>query len=156
MTRSILSPGAFAVLAMAGSLAAAIAAGCGHPTRGEMPPIAPRPEHIDPAGSPAREIVDPAKPTSDAGALALPKREPVAQTSPAAGATAIPTPTFGPDDGTAAGTPPDAGPPEVEPPTNVSGAPADAGTGDSYTPPLPPVPDAHLPDSRLEPAADKP
>ena len=89
-------------------------------------------------------------PTHDAGSPALPKREPVAQI------TEIPTPAFRPDVGVPApsGIPPDAGV-EVEPPTNVSGTPADAGTPDSYAPPLPPVPDAHLPDSRLEPAAEQ-
>jgi hypothetical protein len=153
MTRLTFSLGAFAMFAMVGSLAATMATGCGHPSRGEMPPIAPRPEHIDPAGSPAPDVVDPAKPISDAGTQALPKPTPVAQATQAA---AMPIPTFAPDDGTAAGTPPDAGPPAVEPPTNVSGAPADAGTGDSYTPPLPPVPDAQLPDSRLEPAGAMP
>jgi hypothetical protein len=146
MTRLTLSL-AFAALAVAGSFATVT--GCGHPTRGEMPPVAPRPEAIDPAGGPAPDIVDPAKPTSDAGTPALPKPSPVARL------TEMPTPAFRPDVGAVAGVPPDSGP-AVEPPTNVTGAPADAGTGDSYAPPLPPIPDAHLPDSRLEPAAEKP
>ena len=150
MTRLPLSLGAFAAVAVAGSFTAATLAGCGHPTHGEMPPLAPRPERIDPAGSPAPAIVDPENLAIDAGSPALPKREPVAQI------TEIPTPAFRPDVGVPApsGIPPDAGV-EVEPPTNVSGTPADAGTPDSYAPPLPPVPDAHLPDSRLEPAAEQ-
>jgi hypothetical protein len=150
MTRLTLSLGALAALAVGGTSGAVTGTGCGRPTHGEMPSIAPRPERMDPTGttgSPAPDIVDPGNPTSDAGTQALPKRGPVAQ------ASEMPTPTFQPD--VASGTAPDARP-AVEPPTNVSGAPADAGVGDSYAPPLPPVPDAHLADSRLEPSAEQP
>ncbi len=35
----------------------------------------------------------------------------------------------------------------------VLGPPADAGTSDGYEPPLPPVPDGGIPDSRIEPRA---
>lgn len=121
--------------------------GCGRPTPGEMPPLAPRPERIDPAGSPAGSpapgVVDPRNANRDAG-VELPP-------GPVATVRVIPAPEFRSARSAEAGhvAPTDAEP-IVEPPTNVN-APTDAGVKDSYTPPLPPIPDAGLPDSRLEP-----
>jgi hypothetical protein len=145
---------ALAALALGGTASIALVAGCGRPTS-EMPPLAPRPEPMDPAGAPSGPkpgpkpgMIDPAAPTSDAGTpsptVAPSTRSPVSQT------TMVPMPSFQGDHGPAA-TPVDGGH-EVEPPTNVKGGPVDAGVKDSYAPPLPPVPDAHLPDSRLEPS----
>jgi hypothetical protein len=140
---------ALAALALGGTAAIALVAGCGRPT-GEMPPLAPRPEPVDPGGGPVGPkpgTIDPATPATDAGTptVAPSTRAPVSQT------TMVPMPAFQADHGPAA-TPADAGH-VVEPPTNVKGGPADAGVSDSYAPPLPPVPDARLPDSRLEPSA---
>ena len=125
---------------------------CGRPTPGEMPRLAPRPDPIDPSGSPPGPglgALDPAPPVGRGPAAPVESTrgrvaQPVAQI--------VPMPTFQPDHAPTS-TPADAGH-EVEPPTNVQGGPADAGVKDSYSPPLPAVPDAHLPDSRLEPSGE--
>lgn len=145
MTRLTHMLAAVALTAGGASLVA-----CGRPTHGEMPPLAPRPDPSDPGGAPtgARPgMLDPASPTSDAGV-------PLSQSSTRGPvAEVVPTPSFQPDHEPAA-TPADAGR-EVEPPTNVKGGPADAGVKDSYAPPLPAVPDAMLPDSKLEPSGER-
>jgi hypothetical protein len=85
--------------------------------------MAPRPES-DPANSPL-PTTDPSLPNLDAGTQALPSKSPVAVTT-------VPVPDFQPDG-------------------DKARTAADAATTDGYSPPLPPIPDASLPDSRLEP-----
>jgi len=111
------------LLALTGATTAAIATGCGHSRPGEAPPMAPRPES-DPANSPL-PTTDPSLPNLDAGTQALPSKSPVAVTT-------VPVPDFQPDG-------------------DKARTAADAATTDGYSPPLPPIPDASLPDSRLEP-----
>lgn len=109
---------------LAGSLiGGVVAVGCGS-RPGEAPPLAPRPE-LDPANSPM-PTGDPSKPQIDAGTQDLAPKGPVA-------ISRIPTPEF-----QASSNQPTSGP-------------TDAGVTSDGELPLPPVPDATLPDSRLEP-----
>lgn len=118
----LMSLGALAVLVFGATSAAGT--GCS-PRPGQAPPLAPRPEPGDPANSPL-PTTDPSLPNLDAGTQDLPEKGPVAIRE-------VPVPRFLPD-GDKART-----------------LPVDAGTSDGYSPPLPPIPDASLPDSRLEP-----
>lgn len=110
--------------ALAGTLFGGVVIGCGTSRPTEAPPLAPRPE-LHPSNSPM-PTGDPSKPQLDAGTPDLPDKGPVA-------ISWIPTPEF-----QASGNQP-------------TSQPADAGVTSDGDVPLPPVPDATLPDSRLEP-----
>ncbi|HET9621215.1 MAG TPA: hypothetical protein VFP84_07605 [Kofleriaceae bacterium] len=109
--------------------------------------MAPRPVPADPSGTPG--------PGSPGG-----------MPNPAIGSGGLgPTSTRSNDKGSAAPTPGPISVREIPTPTlaaeaygNVSSnqpPPRDAGTGDAYAPPLPPIPDASMPlDSRVEPRAE--
>jgi hypothetical protein len=120
----LMSLGALAVLAFAAMTAAGSVSGCG-PRPGQAPPLAPRPERGDPANSPL-PTTDPSLPNLDAGTQDLPEKGPVAIRE-------VPVPKFLPDG------------------DKARNRPVDAGPSDGYSPPLPPIPDASLPDSRMEP-----
>jgi hypothetical protein len=124
----------FTALGLTSVLVGAAAIACvrpGAPT--EVKPVAPRPEPVDPTAMPVMGAPDViARPDAGHG--------PISAVSPA---MEVPVPAFSPE-----GQQPDAG-------TGGTGAPApiDAGTPDSYTPPLPAIPDGNIPaDSRLEPS----
>jgi hypothetical protein len=112
-------------LSLAGALAATTVVACGgRPgSPGDMPAPAPRPDPMDPA-APSPVPVNP-DPT-----LTPHDAGPAMSPGPISTVRAVPSPEFA-----------------------SAGATQDAGTPDSYTPPLPPIPDAGVPlDARgLEP-----
>jgi len=122
------------VLGLSGTLAGATIAACGHPgSPGELP-VAPRPTPVDPNGAPQTPTATPALAPVDAGPTV---------TKSALRTRELPTPDFAPTHASAS-----------EPSGTVVGTkgPYDAGTGDGYSPPLPPIPDGSVPiDSRVEP-----
>lgn len=114
--------------AILGATFAACGARPGSPS--EMPPVAPRPTPADPSGAPGSPggMPNPTEHGTDAGGAAP---------GPISVRT-LPTPTVAAE---AYGNASSNQPPQ-----------RDAGTGDSYAPPLPPIPDsAVLVDSRVEP-----
>ncbi|HEU4728847.1 MAG TPA: hypothetical protein VFT22_13180 [Kofleriaceae bacterium] len=117
---------------LVGSAGAAMVACGGRPgSPGELPPMAPRPGAGDPTATPLPGPRRPAALLVDAGAPISPGPVSPGPVSRARGASVVPTPEFAPVVGVAL----DAGPPS-----------------DSYSPPLPPLPDSSVPaDSRLEP-----
>lgn len=131
--------------ALVGATFAACGARPGSPS--EMPPVAPRPVPADPSGAP-----DPGSPGG--------------MPNPEVGSGALgPTNAHAPDAGSAAPAPGPISVREMPTPTlaaeaygNVSGnqpPPRDAAVGDSYAPPLPPIPDGGVPlDGRVEPRDD--
>lgn len=130
----------FAILGLSSLLAGATIAACHSGSPGELPPVAPRPAPLDPSGSPNGA---PRVPTPDGGAAVGDPSAPVS--SREVRVRELPTPDFAPAAYSAG-----------EPAGKVVGtkAPYDAGTGDGYTPPLPPIPDGGVPiDSRVEPKA---
>jgi hypothetical protein len=121
------------IAAILGATFAACGARPGSPS--EMPPVAPRPSPADPSGAPGSPggMPNPTVHGDDAGSAA-----------PAPGPISVrrwPTPLMAAEAyGNASSN---------QPP------PRDAGTGDSYSPPLPPIPDSSVPlDSRVEPRND--
>jgi hypothetical protein len=137
--------------------AGAIIAACGAPLAPrETPPFAPRPERVDPTALPEPTLTDPATaPLADAR---LDKPTPISAVFPVSlqlASATQPSQGTAPDAGA---SPTDAGaaaadaPRPVPPPTTPSPPPQADASADSYTPPLPPIPDGNLPaDSRLEP-----
>lgn len=112
-----------ALVCTAGAVLVACGARPGSP--GELPPMAPRPGTGDPTATPVPGAHGPAALRADAGVSMAPG--PVS----ARAASVVPMPEFAP----------------------VVGVSLDAGApSDSYSPPLPPIPDSSVPaDSRLEP-----
>jgi hypothetical protein len=168
----------FTSLTLSAAFAAVVIAACGgRPiSPGEMPPLAPRPERVDPMALPVPSGTDPATPLPDAGRPLSPTRGPISALSAMEGValaaasrsphhtlgqpggsppTGAPPPGGGqpPRDAGAAGAPdaPSGAPDAAAPPPPSPGPPADASI-DAYGQPLPPIPDGGLPaDSRLEP-----
>jgi hypothetical protein len=95
--------------------------------------MAPHPGPIEPTAMPARRALVPVVPSRTGAPTVGQADAGVPRTSgPVSRAVVVPTPEFAP----------------------VVGAPVDAGTGDGYSPPLPPLPDGGVPgDSRMEPRA---
>lgn len=114
----------------AGVVAASVAACAGRP--GEMAPVAPRPDPTPLAapvpGAAASDMASPAHGFPDAGVDALPGA--AASSMRRVSVVAVPTPEFSP---------------------SVT-APRDASDADGYSPPLPPIPDAKLPDANIHPS----
>jgi hypothetical protein len=117
----------FAALALTGGVVAATVAACANrpASPGEMQPLAPRPDNA-PSAMPVPGLDEPGHVRAlppDAGISLNETEGPTYRLAAVVRNPASPT-----------GQPPD--------PAN---APTDAGTQDSYTPPLPPIPDAKLP-----------
>ena len=130
----------FTALTLAGLLSGATVAACGvHPgSPSEIPPLAPRPDPIDPSVRPMRRTANPVPGTSaplspgpvTASVIPVPQIQPFAGSTADAGST------------TGSGGAADSG----------SGGAADAGNPDASTVRLPPLPDGSVPsDSRMEP-----
>lgn len=143
----------FTALTLTCAMAAAIVAACGAPPLmpREAPPLAPRPERLDPTVVPVPTATDPGESPSDAGPV-TPGAS--AAFSPAAWQLAAAQPFQRAPDA----SPADAGggaadaPRPVPPPTTPSPPPPADASPDAYAQPLPPIPDGNLPaDSRLEP-----
>jgi hypothetical protein len=136
-----------APLTITGALVSATFFACGaRPgAPGEMPPMAPRPAPADPSGAPSAPGGMP-NPSNGSGGLGPTSTRGDGSAAPAPGPISvreIPTPTLSPSAeayGNAS---------KNQPP------PRDAGTGDAYAPPLPPIPDASVPlDGRIEPRGE--
>lgn len=150
----------FTALTLGAALAAAAFVACGgNPVAPrEMPPLAPRPERVNPTAMPVPGAADPLSAPADAARPRSPTPSPISVSSSPAILLASASQAGGaPDAGSTGAAPADAG----TAPVDASSAPADGGhpgggpsdaSVDSYTPPLPPIPDGNLPaDSRLEP-----
>jgi hypothetical protein len=136
-----------APLSLAAALAGATFAACGaRPgSPGEMPPVAPRPAPADPSGAPGPGSPG-GMPNPEVGSGALGPTNPHGNDAGSAApgpisVRTLPTPTL-----------------SAEAYGNVSNnqpPPRDAAVGDSYAPPLPPIPDGGVPlDSRVEPRVE--
>jgi len=121
-------------LVFTGGVAALSVAACaGRPgSPGELSPAAPRPD-TTPLAAPAAgaEVSGAGQGFPDAGVDALPGLP--APTTMRVSVATVPTPEFSPS----------------------ATAPRDAGDADGYSPPLPPIPDAKLPDANIHPSLTK-
>jgi hypothetical protein len=155
----------FTALALSGVLVGAAIAACGvRPgTPGEMPPLAPRPERLDPMAIPVPSALDPGEGSTDAldagklspgpvTSLGAPAVFRVAEPQQAGSGRDAGASTPGPGDAGGGTVDAGAGGADAGPPSPTTPAPIDASVIDSYTPPLPPIPDGGIPaDSRMEP-----
>jgi hypothetical protein len=122
-----------ALVLTGGVVATAVVACAGRPgSPGEMAPAAPRPDTTPLAapvpGAAASDTASSAHVLPDAGVDALPRA--AASSMQSVSVAVVPTPEFSP---------------------SVT-APRDAGDADGYSPPLPPIPDAKLPDANIHPS----